>query len=79
LSLITIWADALDRDGAAALRPAATIWYRKQQPTFSDAIAAVRRVLWLPPHLSTSRQSGETAEIPVALLNRAFQTLCLAK
>jgi hypothetical protein len=77
-SLITIWADALDRDGAAALRPAATIWYRKQQPTFSDAIAAVRRVLWLPPHLSTSRQSGETAEIPVALLNRAFQTLCLA-
>jgi hypothetical protein len=77
-SLITIWADALDRDGAAALRPAATIWYRKQQPTFSDAIAAVRRVLWLPPHLSTSQQSGETAEIPVALLNRAFQTLCLA-
>jgi hypothetical protein len=45
---------------------------------FSDAIAAVRRVLWLPPDLSISRKPGETVKIPITLLNRVFQTLCLA-
>lgn len=77
-SLITVWADGLVRDAASALRPNAAVWYRKQEPTFSDAIAAVRRVLWCPPNLSISRQSGETVQITTALLNRLFQTLCLA-
>ena len=45
-SLITVWADGLARDTATALRPNAAAWYSKQEPTFSDAIAAVRRVLW---------------------------------
>src|SRR6202007_1822875 len=76
-SLITLWADDLARHGAAALRPHATVWYRKTEPTFSDAIAAVRRVLWCPPDFSISRTSGETVQIPAALLNRVFQTLCL--
>ena len=77
-SLITVWADGLVRDRATALRPNAAAWYRKQEPTFSDAIAAVRRVLWSPPDLSMSRQEGETVIIPAALLKRVFQTLCLA-
>ena len=77
-SLITVWADSLVRDTASALRPNAAAWYRKQEPTFSDAIAAVRRVLWAPPNLSMSRQAGETVKIPAVLLNRVLQTLCLA-
>ena len=77
-SLITLWADDLARNTAAALRPNATGWYCKSEPTFSDAIAAVRRVLWCPPDFSISRLSGKTVEIPTALLNRVFQTLCLA-
>ena len=77
-SLITLWADDLAHNTAAALRPNATVWYRKNEPTFSDAIAAVRRVLWCPPDFSISRTSGETVQIPAALLNRVFQTLCLA-
>ena len=77
-SLITVWADGLARDAASALRPNAAAWYRKQEPTFSDAIAAVRRVLWRPQNISISQQAGETVEIPAALLNRVFQTLCLA-
>jgi hypothetical protein len=74
-SLITLWADDLARDTGAALRPNASGWYRKNQPTFSDAIAAVRRVLWCPPDFSISRISGEAVEIPITLLNRVFQTL----
>ena len=77
-SLITLWADGLAQDTVTALRPNAATWYRKREPTFSDAIAAVRRVLWAPPDLSMFRQSGDTVIMPVALLNRVFQTLCLA-
>jgi hypothetical protein len=77
-SLITVWADGLARGAATTLRPNASAWYRKQEPTFSDAIAAVRRVLWAPPDLSMCRQDGETVIMPVALVNRVFQTLCHA-
>jgi hypothetical protein len=51
-SLITLWADDPTRFTGAALRPNATGWYRKNEPTFSDAIAAERRVLWCPPVFS---------------------------
>jgi hypothetical protein len=77
-SLITVWADGLARDTASALRPNTAAWYRKQEPTFSDAIAAVRRMLWVPPNFSMSRQPAETVTIPAGLLTRVFQTLCLA-
>jgi hypothetical protein len=77
-SLVTVWADGLARGTTTALRQSAAARYRKQEPTFSDAIAAMRRVLWCPPDLSMSRQPGEVIEILTALLNRVFQTLCLA-
>jgi DDE superfamily endonuclease len=77
-SMIAVWADDLARTSAPALRPNIAAWYRKDQPTFSDAIAAVRRVLWCPPDFSMSRMPGETVEMPADLLNRVFQTLCLA-
>ena len=72
-SLITVWADGLACDAASALRPNVAAWYAKSAPTFSDAIAAVRRVLWAPPNLSMSRQPGETITIAAGLLNRVFQ------
>lgn len=77
-SLITVWADGLARANPSALRANTAAWYSKQEPTFSDAIAAVRRVLWSPPDLSISRQAGETVRITTSLLNRLFQTLCMA-
>ena len=45
-SLVTVWADGLARDAATTPGPNTTVWYRKQEPTCTDAIAAVRRVLW---------------------------------
>jgi DDE superfamily endonuclease len=77
-SLITVWAHGLMATPATAVRPHAATWYNKSQPTFSDAIAAVRRVLWRPPDLPVSWPGGETVEIPVRLLNRLVETLCLA-
>lgn len=77
-SLITVWATALVQDATSPVRPHRTAWYCKPEPSFSDAIAAVRRVLWSPPNFSMSRQLAETVAIPVNLLNRLVQTLCLA-
>src|SRR5919199_1472926 len=38
---------------------AATAWYRKPQPTFSDALAAVRQAIWREQGLVTSRRRGD--------------------
>ena len=77
-SLVTVWADELARAPSGAVRPQTAAWYDKREPTFSDAIAAVRRALWCPPSLSMSRPSAETIEIPVTLLQRLTDTLCHA-
>ena len=77
-SLVTIWAHELMRKPSTAVRLHPAAWYNKNQPTFSDAIAAVRRVLWSPPGFSMSRSGSECIEIPVSLLNRFVETLCLA-
>jgi hypothetical protein len=77
-SLVTVWAHGLMKNPNTVVRPHPAAWYRKSQPTFSDAIAAVRRVLWSPPSISMSRSGSGTVEIPVTLLNRFVETLCLA-
>ena len=77
-SLVTVWAHGLMQTSSAVVRPHAAAWYKKREPTFSDAIAAVRRVLWSPPDLSISRCGSQSVKIPAALLNRFIETLCLA-
>jgi hypothetical protein len=75
-SLITLW--AVDAKVATALHPRSAAWYVKDELTFSDAIATVRRALWSVPNLSTSRKNPETVEIPTALLQRLMEALCYA-
>jgi len=61
-----------------AVQPHTAAWYHKTEPTFSDAIAAVRRVLWTPRDFSMSRHQTESVVIPIQLLKRFVETLCLA-
>ena len=42
----------LTQKSSTVVRTQPAVWYYKGQPTFSDAIAAVRRVLWAPPSIS---------------------------
>ena len=77
-SLVTVWAHGLMRKPTTVIRTHPAAWYNKQQPTFSDAIAALLRVLWSPPTFSMSRSGSESIEIPITLLNRLVETLCLA-
>ena len=41
-------------------------------------VAAIRRVLWDVPNLSTSRLHPENVEIPAALLQRLIEAVCYA-
>ncbi|MEC5384070.1 hypothetical protein VSX64_25755, partial [Aurantimonas sp. C2-6-R+9] len=51
-SLVTLWAgEALGNDPM----PRQAAWYRKRQITFSDALATVRRQLWVSETFETSR------------------------
>jgi hypothetical protein len=73
-SLVTLW--AAEAKVAAMLHPRSAAWYVKDGPTFSDAIATVRRVLWGIPILSTSRKNPQTVEIPAA--QRLTEAICYA-
>ena len=53
-------------------------WYAKELPTFSDAIALVRRQLWSHTYFSTSGQEIDLIKIPRALLERFTDALCYA-
>ena len=77
-SLVTLWAHGLMAAPATAVRPHPAAWYNKAHPTFSDAIAAVRGVLWSPNDISVSRHDADSVEIPAGLLKRLAETLCLA-
>jgi hypothetical protein len=55
-----------------------TAWYDKTYPTFSDAMALVRRQLWEHIHFSTSQQKTDLIKIPRALLERFTEALCYA-
>ncbi|MCI0754852.1 hypothetical protein, partial [Teichococcus vastitatis] len=58
---------------AAQLRPsernaaASSAWYRKERPTFSDTLAAVRRHIWCEQGFLTSRHGGHGAKPRQAL------------
>jgi len=75
-SIITLTAHLLIEKGATCVR--STAWYGKTRPTFSDAIALVRRQLWDHIHFSTSHQETDMIKIPRALLERFTEALCYA-
>ena len=75
-SIITLTAHLLIDKGATGVRSAA--WYDKTRPTFSDAIALVRRHLWEHIHFSISPQETDMIKVPRALLERFTEALCYA-
>ena len=75
-SLVTLW--AADPTILASLHPRSAAWYHKREPSFSDAIAAVRRLLWSAPSLSMSRLDPDRVEIPTTLWQKLTETLCYA-
>ena len=77
-SLVTLWAGQLATAPIGALRAQGAAWYGKHDPTFSDAIATVRRALWCPLHFLISQPGQGTTEIATTLLHRLLQTVAYA-
>ena len=55
-----------------------TAWYVKPRPTFSDALAVVRRALWREQGLRTSRRRGHRTKRRFALPQPWAYALCHA-
>ncbi len=75
-SFITLLTDRLLTTAGCPVRPAA--WYAKPAPTFSDAIALVRRHLWLSATFCTPAPPLLVQKVPPALVERLLDTLCYA-
>lgn len=54
------------------------VWYEKAVPTFSDALAAVRRSLWREQGFVSSGRKTESLQIPQCLYERLTEALCYA-
>jgi hypothetical protein len=75
-SLITLWVNERYPTRTPAVRTAS--WYRKSLPTFSDALASIRRELWASSNLSGSRQMLDPTKIASARLNTLIDLACYA-
>lgn len=75
-SIVALMANALHTRQALPLTRSA--WYDKTLPTFSDALAGVRMVLWKHADFSMSEGRTETLKIPKPLFERLTSTLAYA-
>lgn len=76
-SLVTLLAHRRMAQSTEAPRRAA--WYSKPYPTFSDALALVRRELWAQEEtFCRSPREAEMVKVPRAFVERLTETLCYA-
>ena len=64
------------RQSSGALRQAG--WCRKAHPTFSDALAVVRRELWAEGTFRRSTREADTVKVPREFVEGLTETLCYA-
>ena len=75
-SLVTLWAHKLH--ATQPTTPRAAAWYPKPLPTFSDALALVRRELWTRPGFNISANGPKLVEIPRTTINALIGAACYA-
>ena len=77
-SVVTLAADILiEQQGGMA--PRTTAWYDKTSPSFADAIALVRRHLWVQQGtFMPSEREHESIKVPRLLYHRMLDTLAYA-
>jgi hypothetical protein len=61
-----------------SIRPRCTAWYTKTEPTFSDAIATVRRLLWAETIFQTPSQQDTFQKILRPFRRMLLDRLCAA-
>lgn len=73
-SLVTLIAHQHAKRRKLPIRQAA--WYHKAQPTFSDALALVRRQIWQQACFSASGSPADSLKFPPKIQNRLLSALC---
>jgi hypothetical protein len=78
-SLVTLFAHRhMAKKGAEAVRR--TVWYDKKHPTFSDALALVRRELWAQEEATFcgSARENDMVKVPREFVERLTDAVCYA-
>ena len=77
-SLVTIIAYKLTQASASPFPVRSSAWYHKQQPTFSDALAVVRRHIWfeLWGNKIKSASKPDYLLIPAPVFNGLIDSMC---
>jgi len=75
-SLVTLLAHQRMMQSIGAVRQ--TSWYRKARPTFSDALALVRKELWTQATFCGSPAHSDTVKVPRAYVERLTDAVCYA-
>jgi hypothetical protein len=75
-SLVTLFAHQRMMQSMGVVRRAA--WYLKTRPTFSDALALVRKELWAHATFRRSLADTDTVKVPRAFVEQLTETLCYA-
>ncbi len=76
-SLVTLFAHQHMAKSTGSVKQ--TAWYYKSHPTFSDALALVRKELWAQEQtFCGSPADTETLKIPKAFMERLTDALCYA-
>ena len=73
-SLVTLLAHQHAQRRKLPIRRAA--WYHKTQPTFSDALALVRRQIWQQACFSSVAKSTDSQKLSPAIQDRLLSALC---
>lgn len=73
-SLVVLWGHAFHLDGKIPIQQA--VWYPKNQATFSDLLATVRRQLWGGLTFQTSAAHPDVCLVPRKDLARLVQAAC---
>jgi hypothetical protein len=77
-SMVALFADRPMRQAAGTFRRRAG-WYHKAHPTFSDALALVRKELWAQEQISCgSPARGDTIKVSRAFVERLTEAVCYA-
>lgn len=74
-SLVVLMAYALHPDHLPTRQ---TAWYSKAEPTFIDALAAVRRHLWMQRNSPTPQEQVESVNSSEALFDPLIEVACYA-
>jgi hypothetical protein len=75
-SLIALLVDRHMTQAVGVVRRAA--WYHKRDPTFSDALALVRKELWAHETFCRSPSATDTVKVPRVFVERLTDAVCYA-